>query len=89
MLDILSQKCYTYSVASKNKNLKRMAKEMELTIENLVNEIIKYESTYHNFMLESENLFGKESNDFKLWNAKWSVLYNLAKKFDFVDRLER
>lgn len=38
---------------------------MELTLDNLVNEIVKYESTYHNFMLESENLFGKESNDFK------------------------
>ena len=34
-----------------------MVKEMELTLENLVNEIVKYKSTYHNFMLESENLF--------------------------------
>lgn len=62
---------------------------MELTLENLVNEIIKYESIYHDYMLESENLFGKESNDFKFWNAKWSVLYNLANKFDFVDKLKR
>ena len=62
---------------------------MELTLENLVNEIIKHESTYHNFMLESEDLFGKESNDFKFWNAKWSVLYNLAEKFNFVDKLKR
>lgn len=62
---------------------------MELTLENLVNEIIKYESTYHSFMLESENLFGKESNDFKFWNAKWSALYNIASKFDFVDKLKR
>lgn len=62
---------------------------MELTLENLVDEIIKYESTYHSFMLESENLFGKESDDFKFWKSKWSVLYNLAKKFNFVDKLER
>ena len=62
---------------------------MKLTLENLVNEIIKYESTYHSFMLESENLFGKESDDFKFWKSKWSVLYNLAKKFNFVDKLER
>lgn len=66
-----------------------MVKEMELTLENLVDEIIKYESTYHSFMLESENLFGKESDDFKFWKSKWSVLYNLAKKFNFVDKLER
>ena len=66
-----------------------MVKEMELTLENLVNEIVKHESTYHNFMLESENLFGKESNDFKFWNAKWPILYDIAAKFDFVDKLQR
>ena len=53
-----------------------MVKEMELTL-------------YHNFMLESENLFGKESNDFKFWNAKWPILYDIAAKFDFVDKLQR
>lgn len=62
---------------------------MELTLENLIDEIVKYESIYHDYMLESENLFGRESDDFKFWNAKWLVLRNLAKKFDFVDKLER
>ena len=62
---------------------------MELTLENLVNEIVKQESTYHSFMLDSEKLFGKESNDFRFWKSKWSVIYDLAKKFDFVDKLKR
>ena len=66
-----------------------MVKKMELTLENLVNEIVKYESIYHDYMLESENLFGRESDDFKFWNAKWLALYNLASKFDFVDKLQR
>lgn len=35
---------------------------MELTLDNLVNEIVKQESIYHDYMLESENLFGRESN---------------------------
>lgn len=62
---------------------------MELTLENLVNEIVKQESIYHDYMLESENLFGKKSGDFRFWKSKWSVLYNLALKFDFVDKLKR
>ena len=66
-----------------------MVKEMELTLENLVNEIIKYESTYHNYMLESENLFGRESDNFRFWKSKWIVLHNFAVKFDFVDKLKR
>ena len=66
-----------------------MAKEMELTLENLVDEIVNYEHVYHKFMIESENLFGKESNDFKLWSAKWEMFYILALKFGFVDKLKR
>lgn len=66
-----------------------MVKEMELTLENLVNEIVKYESIYHDYMLESEDLFGRESDDFKFWNAKWLVLRSLANKFDFVDKMQR
>lgn len=62
---------------------------MELTLENLVNEIVKQESIYHDYMLESENLFGRESDDCKFWKSKWLVLRNLAKKFNFVDKLER
>lgn len=62
---------------------------MELTLDNLVSEIIKYESEYRSLMIESKNLFGKESNDFKFWNSKWSVYYNLAEKFYFVDKLIR
>ena len=66
-----------------------MVKEMGLTLENLVNEIVKYESIYYKFMMESKKLFGKESKDFKFWNAKWSILYDIAVKFDFVDKLQR
>lgn len=62
---------------------------MELTLENLVNDIVKYESIYHDYMLESENLFCRESDDFKFWKSKWLVLRNLAKKFNFVDKFER
>lgn len=62
---------------------------MELTLENLVNEIIKQESIYYNYMLESENLFGRESNGFRFWKSKWIVLYNFAVKFDFADKLKR
>ena len=66
-----------------------MVKEMELTLDNLVSEIIKYESEYRSLMLEAKKFFGKESNDFKFWNSKWSVYYNLAREFDFVDNLIR
>lgn len=62
---------------------------MELTLENLVNEIVKQEYIYHDYMLESENISGRESDNYKLWRSKWLVLRNLAKKFNFVDKLER
>lgn len=62
---------------------------MEFALDNLVNEIVKYKSIYYKFMVESKKLFGKESKDFKFWNSKWSALYDLAKKFDFVDKLKR
>ncbi len=62
---------------------------MELTLENLVNEIVKYEYIYYKFMMESKKLFGKESKDFKFWNAKWSVIYDLAKEFDLLAKLKR
>ena len=62
---------------------------MELTLENLVNEIVKQEFQYRSFMIGAKNSFGNESKDFKLWYSKWSVLYNLAKKFDFADKLKR
>ena len=66
-----------------------MVKKMELTLENLMNEIIKQESLYRTLMIDAKNSFGMESNNFKLWNAKWSVLYDLAKEFDLVDKLKR
>lgn len=66
-----------------------MVKEMELTLENLVNEIIKQEFEYHNSMVYAKYAMGIDSKDFHYWNSKWSVLYNLAKKFDFVDKLQR
>lgn len=62
---------------------------MELNLDNLVNEIIKQESIYHDHMLESENLFGRESNNFRFWKSKWIVLHNFAVKFDFEDKLKR
>lgn len=62
---------------------------MELTLENLVNEIVKQESLYRAIMIGAKNSFDKESDDFKFWNSKWSVFYDLARKFDFVDKLER
>lgn len=57
--------------------------------ETLIDYIIKYEFYYYRLMSETKILFGEESNDFKFWNAKWSVFYNLARKFDFVDKLKR
>lgn len=62
---------------------------MELTLENLVNEIVKQEYIYYKFMMGSKKFFGEESKDFKFWNSKWSVLYGLAKKFDLLSKLKR
>ena len=66
-----------------------MVKEMELNLGNLVNEIIEQEYLYHSAMVSARSSFGEDSEDYKFWRTKWSVFYTLAKKFDFVDKLQR
>ena len=66
-----------------------MVKEMELTLENLIDEIIKQESQYRSLMIEAEEMYGETYELTKFFRSKWSVFYNLASKFDFVDKLER
>ena len=62
---------------------------MELTLENLIDEIVDREHIYHTCMINSGSLLGEDSADFKKWKDRWTVLYNLAVKFDFVDKLKR
>ena len=62
---------------------------MELTLDNLVNEIVKQESQYRSLMIESERVYGKTYEETKFWRSKWSTFYNLALKFDFADKLKR
>ena len=66
-----------------------MVKEMELTLENLVNEIVKYEFQYRSLMIESKELYGENYELTKFFKSKWCVFYNLALKFDFADKLKR
>ena len=63
--------------------------KMELTLENLVNEIVKKEYEYRSIMECSKDEFGIDSKEFHFWNAKRSTLYNIARKFGFVDKLKR
>ena len=62
---------------------------MELTIENLVNEIVKKEYEYRFMMMYAKDFYGIDSKEFHFWNAKRSTLYNLARKFGFVDKIEK
>ncbi len=62
---------------------------MELTLENLINEIIEREYRYYLCMIHAEKTFGEDSNYYEHWKFKWLVLYNLAVKFNFLDKLKR
>lgn len=62
---------------------------MELTIETLVNEIVKQESEYRSLMIEAEGMYGKTYELTKFFRSKWSAFYNLAHKFGFTDKLKR
>lgn len=62
---------------------------MELTLDNLVNEIVEQEYRCYSFMNYAEETFGEDSHYYEYWKAEWSVLYNLAEKFNFVDKLKR
>lgn len=62
---------------------------MELTLENLVNEIVNQEYRYYLAMIYVEETFGESSDYYEDWKSKWSVLYNLAVKFNFIDKLKR
>lgn len=62
---------------------------MELTLENLVNEIVKQESDYRFEMIYAKNVLGINSSKFNYWYSKWFVLHNLAVKFNFEDKLKR
>ena len=62
---------------------------MELTLENLVNEIVKQESEYRSLMIKSEEDYGKTHEETKFWRSKWSAFYTLAKDFGFIDKLKR
>ena len=62
---------------------------MELTLENLVNEIVDKECVYHTCMINSGNFFGEDSDEFKKWKVRWKEVYNLALKFGFTDKLNK
>ena len=64
---------------------------MELTIENLVDEIVKQEQICYLNMLDAKSKYKEESSDFifKYWYAKWWVLYNLGSKFGFADKFKK
>lgn len=72
-----------YHLSNSTKQLQNKKKgtcKMELTLKNLIDYIIKYEFYYYRLMSETKILFGEESNDFKFWNAKWSVFLQSCKK---------
>lgn len=62
---------------------------MELNFDNLVNEIVEKEHSYYMSMVYAEEKYGEDSYYFKHWNSKWSVLNDLAVKFNFLDKLIR
>jgi hypothetical protein len=62
---------------------------MELTLENLVDEIVELEYSCYLARNYAEEVFGKESDYYTYWDSKLSVLYNLAEKFNFLDKLKR
>ena len=62
---------------------------MELTLENLGNEIVKQESEYRLLMIRAGEIYGKTNEETKFWGSKWSALYTLAKDFGFIDKLKR
>lgn len=62
---------------------------MELTLENLVDEIIEKEHRFYMSMVYAEEVYGEHSDYYKYWNSKWSVLNDLAVKFNFLDKLKR
>lgn len=62
---------------------------MELTLENLIDEIVEQENRHYLAMVYAEKTFGEHSSYYEYWNAKESALYNLAVKFNFVDKLKR
>lgn len=62
---------------------------MELTLGNLVDEIIEMEYSYYLARNYANENFGKDSDYYKYWDSKRKVLYNLAEKFNFLDKLKR
>ena len=62
---------------------------MELTLENLMNEIIEEEYVYNLFMNGAKKSFGEDSDCYKCFRSKWASFYSLALKFNFVDKLKR
>ena len=62
---------------------------MELTLENLVNEIVKQEYWYRMGMLDAKEIFGEDHEETRFWRSKWSAFYNLASKFGFTNKLKR
>ena len=62
---------------------------MELSLENLVNEIIEKEHRCYICMVYAEEAYGEYSDYYKYWNSKWSILNDLAVKFNFLDKLKR
>lgn len=61
---------------------------MELTLENLVDEIIEQEYTYNLFMNGAKKSLGEDSDVYKCARSKWDAFYSLALKFDFADKLK-
>ena len=62
---------------------------MELTLENLVNEIVDKEYMYHTCMINAGSFFGEDSAEFKKWKVRWEEVRSLALKFGFTDKLKK
>lgn len=60
---------------------------MELNLDNLVEEIVKQESRYRYLMVYAKENYGEDYYFYNYWEAKWSILYYIAVKFGFVDKL--
>ncbi len=62
---------------------------MELTLENLVDEIIEQEYIYNSLMNGAKESLGEDSEYYKYCKSKWAEFYCLALKFGFTDKLKR
>ena len=62
---------------------------MELTFDNLVNEITEQEYIYNSLMNGAKKSLGEDSEYYKYCKNKWEEFYGIALKFNFVSKLKR